>query len=104
MPLPAIGSFLLGVLPNFAAAIAIAFVLSSIWCDQHRDAAPASVRRCFALCALISCVGLIGWEFLQIRSGKLVFDWNDLVATVAGLAAAFVLFQVVTPSAGDAID
>lgn len=33
----------------------------------------------------------VGWEFMQ-RTGRLVFDWNDLIATVVGAALAVVLF------------
>lgn len=82
----AVGAYLLGVLPNFAAAIAITFVLLSIWSDQRGAGAPD--RRPFLLCLAVSGVGLIGWEFIQTSSNRLVFDPHDIAATVAGLGTA----------------
>jgi hypothetical protein len=85
---PPPGSILLGVLPNFAAAIAITFVLFSIWLDQKRSVELASPVRPFLFCAAISGAGLFGWEFLQLSTNRLVFDPDDLIATLAGLAVA----------------
>jgi len=39
---------------------------------------------------LISVIGLVGWEFAQM-SGKLRFDWNDILWTFIGA----LLFQVI---------
>lgn len=98
-----IGTYLRGVTPNFAAAIAISFVLLSIWADRKRNAGFASLRNRFLGCAAISGVGLIGWELLQSTSRNFVFDGHDMLATLVGIATAAALFRAVTPrQAGDA--
>lgn len=95
LPLPG-GNYLLGVLPNFAAAIAITFVLLSIWSDQHRGADYESTKRVFLVAASISGIGLTAWEFLQETSKRLIFDAHDLGATLVGIVAAGILFYVLT--------
>lgn len=92
-----IGNYLIGVLPNFAAAIAITFVLLSIWADQKRDGNFVAAQRWFAGCASVSGVGLIGWEFFQRTSRKFVFDPHDVLATFVGIGTASLLFYVITP-------
>ncbi len=89
--------YLLGVLPNFAAAIAISFVLLGIWGDQNPNADFASAKRPFILCASISGLGLIGWELFQITSSSLVFDLHDVGATIVGIGVAIILFYVLKP-------
>jgi hypothetical protein len=92
-----ISNYLLGVLPNFAAAIAITFVLLSIWSDQSREADFRSAKHPFLICAAISAFGLIAWELFQKTSGSLVFDPHDLVATVIGVGVSSLLFYALTP-------
>lgn len=94
---PPPGEYLLGVLPDFAAAIAIAFVLLSIWSDQNRTADPVKMKRAFMACVLISGFGLLAWELFQKTSTRLVFDPHDIGATFLGLGAAYVLFRALTP-------
>jgi hypothetical protein len=89
--------YLLGVTPNFAAAIAITFVVLSIWADQNPDAIPTAATRAFLFCALISGLGLLGWEFLQKTSNRFVFDPHDVGATMIGIGMAIVLFHRLTP-------
>lgn len=93
------GDYLIGILPNFAAAIAITFVLLSIWADQNRDAVFASIKRPFAMCGSISLLGLLAWEAYQRTSNRFVFDLNDIGATIVGVAAAVLLFYSITPQA-----
>lgn len=93
---PPLGDYLLGVLPNFAAAIAITFVVMSGWSDQNRKADFASTRRAFLVSAAISGAGLLSWEFFQKTSDRLVFDTHDVGVTLVGLGAAGVLFHALT--------
>ncbi|OYW44508.1 MAG: hypothetical protein B7Z08_09200 [Sphingomonadales bacterium 32-68-7] len=88
--------YLLGVAPNFAAALAITFVLLSIWSDQKRSADYAAVRLAFFGAVAISCAGLLAWELFQTTSSKLVFDSHDIAATLVGGAASWVLFGILT--------
>jgi hypothetical protein len=90
--------YLIGVLPNFAAAIAITFVLLSIWSDQNPDAGFTSAKRPFLLCSSISGFGLLAWELFQKTSSRLVFDPHDVGATLVGLGAAGMLFYILRPS------
>jgi hypothetical protein len=92
---PAI-DYLLGVLPNFAAAIAITFVPLTIWAEQNRDADLSTAKRPFSLCASISGVSLLAWEVLQRLSKRLVFDPYDVAATLVGLAAACLIFYALS--------
>lgn len=89
--------YLVGVLPNFAAAIAITFVLLSIWGDQNPNADFAAAKRPFILCASISGLGLIAWELFQKTSNRLVFDPHDVGATVVGIGVTIIVFYVLKP-------
>jgi hypothetical protein len=46
-----IAAYLLGVTPNFAAAVAITFVLLSIWADHNERAGVNETPRWFAVFA-----------------------------------------------------
>ena len=93
--------YLLGVLPNIAASIAVAFVLLSIWTDRNGPLTFAAARHRFLICATISGVGLIAWEFVQLTGDRLVFDLHDISATGIGLCAAGSLFVALTPKTMD---
>ena len=93
--------YLLGVLPNFTASVAIAFVLLSIWTDRNGPLTFAAARHRFLICATTSGVGLVAWEFLQLTGKKLVFDLHDISATGIGLCAAGLLFLALTPKRMD---
>jgi len=94
---PEIVVYLMGVLPNVAAAIAIPFVLLSIWADQKPAATYQAARLCFAILTLVAGVGLIAWEFMQRSSHSLFFDYSDITATIFGLVVAWLLFVLLTP-------
>ncbi|GEN99282.1 hypothetical protein NSE01_11150 [Novosphingobium sediminis] len=87
-----VSTYLIGVGPNFAAAIAITFVALAAWLDMKPLADPAAVGRRFRASAAVSALGLIGWECVQMTSHALVFDWQDMLATLAGIAVSFALF------------
>lgn len=96
---PAIVLYLMGVLPNVAAAIAIPFVFLSIWADQKPAATYQAARRSFVVLTLVAGVGLIAWEFMQQSSRSLFFDYHDIAATIFGLVVAWLLFVLLTPRA-----
>jgi hypothetical protein len=93
--------YLLGVLPNFAASIAVAFVLLSIWTDRNSPLTFEAARHRFLICATVSGVGLVAWEFVQLTGDRLVFDLHDISATGIGLCAAGLLFLALTPKTMD---
>lgn len=97
--LPA-GDYLLGVTPNFAASIAICFVLLSIWADQRHGPTFDVAKRAFLICVSISGLGLLGWELFQKNSSRFVFDPHDVGATFVGMSAASLLFYFLTPREG----
>lgn len=96
-PRSGIADYLIGVLPNFAAAVAIVFVPLSIWSDQNRDADAASLDRALMVSASISSIGLLCWELFQRTSNRLVFDPHDIGATLVGVVTAYILFHLLTP-------
>ena len=80
---PAAADYL--ILPNVAAAIAIPFVLLSIWADQKPTATYPAARQIFVVLTLFAGLGLIAWELMQKSSRTLVFDPHDIGATLLGL-------------------
>jgi hypothetical protein len=93
---PDIVLYLMGVLPNVAAAIAIPFVLLSIWADQKPAATYSAARRIFVVLTLFAGVGLVTWELVQLSSQTLVFDPHDIGATILGLGVGWLLFTLLT--------
>jgi hypothetical protein len=88
---------LVGVTPNFAAAVAIIFVLLSFWADQKADFELSALRLRFLVCAAVSGFGLTAWELIQMTSNRLVFDLFDLMATLCGIVTAALIFYRVPP-------
>ena len=88
--------YILGVLPNIAAAIAIPFVFMGIFTDQRKNASLRSIRNWFFASVFVSCAGLFGWEFIQRIGNRLVFDIDDLIATVLGSFLSLVIFAAIT--------
>jgi hypothetical protein len=87
---------LLGVLPSFAAAIAIPYVLLSVWMDRAAPLAYTDVRKRFIWITLAAGAGLILWEFGQQSSRALFFDPDDLVATLVGLVVGWTTFGLIS--------
>ncbi len=79
--------YLLGVAPNFFPAIGIPalFVLLIPYVLKKNYSGTWLYKKRHLSANLISVIGLIGWEFIQV-AGKLRFDWNDILWT---LIAAF---------------
>lgn len=92
-----LGDKLVGVAPNFAAAIAITFVIVGVYADQRPLAGATAVRRWFGYGAAVAVVGLVGWEFIQKTSPRFVFDVADIVATLVGILVGFGMLVVLTP-------
>ena len=97
LPHDEVSDYLLGVLPNFCAALAITFVLLSILADQLKLNGTPAARRWFLFSAAVAGVGLLGWEAFQRTSDNFVFDYNDVGATLVGLVLSYFVFRLVTP-------
>jgi len=87
--------YFLGIAPNFFPAIAIPALfliiipqlkLTNKWINNNQH----------VVANLISTTGLVSWEFIQISSTKLHFDWNDIIWTLIG-ASIFQLLWKVSP-------
>lgn len=89
-------NYFLDVGPNFGAAVAITFVLLGIWADQNRETTFTAALRAFLVCASISGLGLLGWEFVQKTSSRFVFDPHDAGATLVGVGTAGIVFISLT--------
>ncbi len=90
-------AFVLGWMPNYLAGLGFvvlgAALLALAW-DLTRNARlPGLAHPLMLLMAAVSSLGLIGWEFAQ-RSGRLVFDVHDILATVGGVLTGYGLFVV----------
>jgi hypothetical protein len=94
---PEIVSYLMGVMPNVLAAIAIPFVFLGIWADQRPGESYPALRQRFVIVSLFTGLGLTAWELLQQSSHSLVFDLHDIGATIIGLGVGILLFILLTP-------
>ena len=70
-------SLALGSLPNFVAA-ASAPALIMCWRKRHVGMAAGLVG------AVLAQVLVLGWEFVQLARPEMVFDANDIMATLLG--------------------
>ena len=89
--------YLLGVAPNFFPAIGMPalFVVLTPIVFKHKHPDHWLIKKKHLSANLISIIGLIGWEFIQL-SGKLKFDWNDVLWTLIG-AFIFNIIWKLTP-------
>jgi hypothetical protein len=90
-------TYLLGVAPNFFPAIGIPALLVLIipYAFKRNNSDTWIIEKRHLFANLIALIGLIGWEFIQL-SGKLRFDWNDILWTLIG-ALIFQLIWVLSP-------
>ncbi len=84
--------YVLDIMPNFAAAIALPLVLAGLVPRIAGARETGKARRDFGGLLAFTTSGLVAWEFLQRGSRTLVFDVHDLIATVVGAATAFLAF------------
>jgi hypothetical protein len=73
------------VAPNFFPAIGIPalFVIIIPYLLKNKNSDNWFYKKRHLSANLISVIGLVGWEFAQM-SGKLRFDWNDILWTFIG--------------------
>jgi hypothetical protein len=89
--------YFLGVAPNFFPAIGIPalFVMVIPLVLKKKNSETWIYKKRHLSANLFSVIGLVGWEFAQF-SGKLRFDWNDILWTFIG-ALLFHFIWLITP-------
>jgi hypothetical protein len=85
-------SFALGVMPNLEAAFAMPLLLASFTPRCSRAPITPASRSTYLWILAFTTSGLVGWEFMQTRSDRLVFDVYDILATGIGATLAHVVF------------
>lgn len=76
-------SLLLGSGPNFFAVPAIAFTVLGVFGTVRSQTTCESRHARRIALGVVCCtvVTLVSWEYVQRASGRMYFDWNDVVAT-----------------------
>lgn len=85
-------AFALGVTPNLTAAFAMPLVLASMTPRASRAPVSPDSHRAYRWILTFTTLGLCGWELIQTRSNRFVFDLYDVLATGAGALLAYVAF------------
>jgi glycopeptide antibiotics resistance protein len=80
-------------MPNLAAAFAMPLILASFRTHTSNTQTAKSSHLRFLGILMFTTLGLCGWEFVQARSNRFVFDVYDLFATVLGSALAYLAFS-----------
>jgi putative copper export protein len=80
-------------MPNLAAAFAMPLILASFSPRTSRAPITSRSRRGYAWVLMFTTWGLCGWELLQTRSHRFVFDVYAILATGSGSALAYLAFS-----------
>ena len=90
-------STILGWLPNYFAAfgfILLGLILFKFIIDINKNKNYYSyIYKYMSLISFISLTGLIWWEFEQ-KNGKLIYDINDIYATIGGVLCGYLIFLI----------
>lgn len=91
-------NYFLGVAPNFFPAVGIPALLVILIpvLSKKRSTNKWLTEKRYFTANLISLVGLLTWELVQIRTKSGRFDWNDMLWTIIG-AFIFQLIWQITP-------
>ena len=91
-------NYILGVAPNFFPSIGIPalFVVVIPFFDKRNITRRYMNEDRHITANVISLIGLVTWEFLQLYTSNGNFDWNDILWTIIG-AIIFHLLWIVTP-------
>ncbi|MDZ4792875.1 MAG: hypothetical protein SGI83_01225 [Bacteroidota bacterium] len=91
--------YLLGIAPNFFPAFgipALFVILIPIFRKKNKPNAWLNNYK-HITANILSLIGLLSWEFLQMAITKGRFDWNDVLWTFIG-ALIFQLIWTITPA------
>lgn len=83
--------YFLGIAPNFFPAVGIPSLFMVLLPILFAGSLSSRfILKRHLTSNLISVIGLVGWEILQ-ATGKLVFDWHDILWTIIGA----ILFHII---------
>jgi hypothetical protein len=82
-------AFVLGVMPNLAAAFAMPLILASFFSHTSRIRSTKNSRLHYLWALSFTTLGLCGWELIQTQSDRFVFDVFDILATGLGSTLAY---------------
>lgn len=85
-------AFALGIMPNLSAAFAMPLILASIAPRTSRAPITLASRLTYLSILSFTTLGLCGWELIQTRSDRFVFDTYDILATGIGSILAYFTF------------
>jgi len=77
-------TLILGVAPNFISALCCPAVFLGYKSKVEKVVGNLNSFKWFVFCTLLSLAIVIGWEFNQTNLDSLIFDINDIVASVCG--------------------
>jgi hypothetical protein len=88
--------YLLGVAPNFFPSIGIPALFVIIIPElNYKNNSSEWLNKKKHLTAIgISLIGLLSWEFMQIKTTKARFDWNDVLWTFIGALIFYFLWTL----------
>lgn len=86
-------AYVMGVMPNLAAAFAMPLVLASFFRRTSEHPSAARSVHAFLITLLFTAVGLCTWEVVQARSERFWFDVHDLGATGLGSLLAYLGYR-----------
>jgi hypothetical protein len=87
--------FIFGILPNFAAAFSLPFLMLGVSVRMPRvNTSIAKQSLIFVIMTISSIVGLIIWEVLQNVFWNISIDINDIRATVIGGILAILVYSL----------
>jgi glycopeptide antibiotics resistance protein len=91
--------YLMGVAPNFLPGIGLAAALYVFMAEGVFPVEKVTGHQTnYAKSAfLISTIGLIAWEFVQIIAPRGTFDWNDVLFTLLGGVCFLILYKIIGP-------
>ena len=87
-------TYLLGVIPNFLPAIGMPSIFVVIIKElKGKSTNTFFLKKKHILAILISQIGLITWEFVQIVAPNGIFDWNDILWTIIGGGIFYLIWK-----------
>jgi len=88
----AVLALMLGSMPNLSASFAMPLIFASFKRSESQAHITHGTDRSFIWILLITTLGLLIWELMQMSNERFVFDVNDIIATGLGALLAYIAF------------